>query len=260
MLRLLLLTLLLMLSLLGAPQLQPGPVPPEVDQELRTRIREFYQLQVDHQFRRAEDLVAEDSKEFYYESRKPEIKSFSIERIDYLADFKSAAVKIRGKVQVVFPGAPPMVIESVSPAAWKLDNGKWCWFYDQNSVMDTPMGKVVGSAPGKAPADPVAMFSSTAAAAIKGAVQAEPQEIAFDATHPQVVTITLKNVLPGPVSLTTSAVPGLTVSIAKPNLGPNESTQVTIAPVTGSRERPDFLMFGAQPVNQSISIRISWAQ
>jgi hypothetical protein len=234
--------------------------PPELDQALRARISEFYKLQVDHQFRRAEALIAEESKEFYYEARKPDIKSFSIDSIAYSEDMKSAVARIRGKVEIIFPGAPPMLIESVSPSTWKLEDGKWCWYFDKNTVMDTPMGQVKGNA-GSAPADPVALFQSTSAAALKGAVHADPEAIVLDPAHPMPVTVKLSNVLPGPVSLTNSGdSSGLTVSIAKANLGPTESTTVTITPIADAKERPEVIVFAVQPLNQTVSVRISWTK
>jgi len=40
--------------------------PPDVDDALRTRITAFYQAQVEGKPRRVEPMVAEDSKDFFY--------------------------------------------------------------------------------------------------------------------------------------------------------------------------------------------------
>src|SRR5450432_1431595 len=55
--------------------------PAGVDQALRARITEFYQLHVKGDFRHAEAFVAEDTREFYYSHNKPQYLSFEIGRI-----------------------------------------------------------------------------------------------------------------------------------------------------------------------------------
>ena len=238
---------------------QPSP---KVDQSLRARINEFYELQVNRQFRQAEDLIAQDSKEFYYESKKPDIKSFSIDKIEYSPGLKTAVASIRAKVEIIFGGAPPMVVESVSPSNWKIEKGKWCWYFDKEKFSETPFGKAHPQTAGAnaSPPDPRALFQSTAAAAMKGAVQPDKQRIQLDAAHPAPQTIQLKNVLPGGVSIKAVNAPaGVNVVIAKQDLGPTESTAVTITPVEGTTERPAAVVFQALPMNQTISIGIDWA-
>src|SRR6185503_11638050 len=64
--------------------------PADVDQALRARITEFYQYHVKQQFRQAEALVAEDTKEFFYTHNKPQYLSFEIARIEYSENFTRA--------------------------------------------------------------------------------------------------------------------------------------------------------------------------
>src|SRR6266404_7983471 len=64
--------------------------PAEVDQALRARITEFYEYHVKQQFRQAEALVADDSKDFFYSHNKPQYLSFEIVRIEYSKDFTLA--------------------------------------------------------------------------------------------------------------------------------------------------------------------------
>jgi hypothetical protein len=234
--------------------------PSEVDQALRGRIDEFYKLQIDHQFRKAERLIAEESKEFYYEAKKPDIRSYSVDSIQYSDDLKSAVARIRGKVQIIFPGAPPMVIESVSPSNWKLEDGLWCWYFDSSSLMDTPMGKAAATAPGSPPPDPAALFQNTTIAAMKGVVHSDREQIQFDPAHMKAEVITLSNVLPGPVMLSAPKSAAFDISIAKPTLGATESTQVTITPVQNATERPDVLNFTVEPVGQTVAIKIVWVE
>src|SRR5208337_4282459 len=68
--------------------------PADVDQALRARITEFYDLQVKGEFRKADALVAEDSKNFYFTSTKIKYLSFEIVRIDYSDSFTRAKAAV----------------------------------------------------------------------------------------------------------------------------------------------------------------------
>jgi hypothetical protein len=236
--------------------------PPAAERALRARVTQFNQLRVERKFRQSEGFVAEESKDFYYESKKADLKAFRIDKIEFAPDLKTAVVTIHGKAEVMIPPGVPVVSESSYTDHWKLENGKWCWYLDKSQPLEGPFGR---SAPhvfdGSAPPDPtIAKALSTAASmGSNGAVQADRQQIALDASHPKSEVITLKNILPGQVTLKlVTESPALKVSIAKPGLGPAESTEVTVTPVEGSRDRPAALVFSAQPLNQRISIAITW--
>jgi hypothetical protein len=239
--------------------------PPEVEQALRARITGFNQLRLDHKFRQSEDFVAEDSKDYYYESRKPDLKAFKIEKIVFAPDFQTAVVTIHGKAEILIPPGVPLMTDGPYTDHWKLENGKWCWYIDRSTFFDTPFGHSAPRISGNSdapPTDPtVALALSTAAAmAAHGALQADRAQIVLDANHPKPEIITLKNILPGSLTLklmTQSS--ALKVSIARPDLGPTESTAVAVTAVEGSSERPVALVFKAEPLNQTISIAITWA-
>ena len=233
--------------------------PPEVEQALRTRVSEFYQLQVDHKFRQAEQLIAEDSKDFYYESKKPDLKSFSIKKIEYSPDFQKAKVTISTKAEIMFPGTGPVLMDVNVPGNWKLEDGKWCWFIDKEALLETPFGKVKAPSDG-AESDPRAMFQAAASGQMQHAVTADREQIQLDPAHPKPEAVTLKNVLPGPVTLKVmTSSPGLKVTIAKPQLAAGESTQATIVPVENAPARPDKVVLAVTPVQQTVTIAIKWA-
>src|ERR1700726_4555299 len=64
--------------------------PPDVEEALRARISKFHQAHVDGKPRRAEEVVAEDSKDFFYDMKKPKALSFEIGKIEYSKDFTEA--------------------------------------------------------------------------------------------------------------------------------------------------------------------------
>src|SRR5580692_1418161 len=79
---------------------QPSPAVAEVEAALRARVEQYYQLQVDKKFRQAEAMVAEDSKDDYYNRAKQDIKSFSIQQIEFRRDNSRARVTLKAKLVV----------------------------------------------------------------------------------------------------------------------------------------------------------------
>ena len=67
-------------------------VPKKVDQALRQRASEFLQDQVDGNFRKALDLVAEDTQDYYLAANKTKLFSFKIDNIEYSDKFTKAKV------------------------------------------------------------------------------------------------------------------------------------------------------------------------
>ena len=237
--------------------LEAAAPPPEVDSALKARVQEFYQLMVDHKFREGEQMVADDSKDFYYDAKKPEIKSFSIGKVEYSSDSLSAKVTIQAKVDVLFPGAGPQTFDMPSTSNWKMEGDKWCWFVDKEALLQTPFGKASPSSPdSKANSGALPRIVTSLASA----VTVDRSQIRFDAARPQKEVIVVKNALPGPVTIEKGfPVPGIDVSIAKSSLAANESAEVTISPIEGASERPDSFALIVKPLNQKISISISWA-
>src|SRR5579871_2216187 len=68
--------------------------PADIDQALRARISEFYQYHVTGEYRKAEALVAEDTKDFFYDHNKPRYLSFQISKIKYNEDFTKAEATV----------------------------------------------------------------------------------------------------------------------------------------------------------------------
>lgn len=123
-----------------SPQEQPKP-PADVDAALRARVTEFFQYHVTGQFRKAEALVADDSKELFYNRNKPRyLKLEGIERLDWSENFTKAMVTVMVVTPEMIPGwvgGPP---EVPIPSTWKLENGKWCWYVEPERFLQTPFG------------------------------------------------------------------------------------------------------------------------
>jgi hypothetical protein len=87
---------LLILSAVAALAQTPEPAaPPEVEQALRARVTQFYELQKEGKFRQTEQYVAEDTKDLYYAMAKTGCISFELGKISYSDDFTKATVIVR---------------------------------------------------------------------------------------------------------------------------------------------------------------------
>jgi len=129
------------------------PPPAKVDQALRARVTEFLNYHVTGEFRKAESLVAEDSKDVFYDRAKPRyISCKGIANIRYSDHFSKAYVtamcvmpvliqptdnELQADGQPQAPIGPPTV---PLPSTWKLENGKWCWYLDKEMDRNSPFG------------------------------------------------------------------------------------------------------------------------
>ena len=110
--------------------------PPDVDDALRARIAKFYQAQVDGKARRAEEIVAEDSKDFFYNMAKPKFLGFEIRDITYSDNFTKAKVTMVMEMYLMMPGFEGKPMKVPGSTLWKIENGQWCWYIDPD-VLNT---------------------------------------------------------------------------------------------------------------------------
>src|SRR5215203_3723879 len=132
--------------------------PPELDNALRARVAKFFQAHVDAKFRQAEEVIAEDSKDFFYNMEKQKYFGFEIVRINYSENFTKATVVTGVEVEWRSPRVGVMRVKPPLTSLWKLENGQWYWYVVPQKDWDTPWGRMN---PGPDPKDPnkiMAMF------------------------------------------------------------------------------------------------------
>src|SRR5438105_839515 len=117
---------LLVIPLFALAQDQKAAPPPEVDKALRERATAYLQYQVEGNFRKAYDLVAEESKDFYFAAEKSKILTFKINEITYADNFTKAAVQTT-TTRLSAVAGHPVELPSVASDIWKLEDGKWVW-------------------------------------------------------------------------------------------------------------------------------------
>ena len=179
--------------------------PAAVDRALRERITEFYQLQINHEYRKAEAFAAEDTKDFYYNGQKLQFLSFEIQKIKYNDDLSKAEATILVERMIDQPGFAGHPVKFPLPSFWKLEGGKWCWWVDRDKLRDTPFGRMTpGPALPGGSSDPLAKAPATA---VKDNLlaQVKPDRASIDMSPGTVEHVTVTNDSAGPVAFDVSS-------------------------------------------------------
>ena len=233
--------------------------PPDIDEALRARVKDFYELQKLGKFRASEAFVCEDSKDAYYAADKRQWTSVDIQRVDYADGFKDAKVTTAlgseftnraGRMPVIFPYT----------SVWKVEDGKWCYFLPPpgSATVQTPFGPMMGgnkgyevaTPPGK-PIDP---------AILAKAVRMSRSELQIPGKGESHFEIELENTIQGNVSLRFLPPPieGLVAKLTKSELGPGEKTTLTVTFIPGPKAPPatSVLPIRAEPIGQQLSLKL----
>lgn len=137
-------------SLFGQGQNPFDRPPADVDKALRERIANFYQLEVDGQYRKAEALVAEDTRDYFYNSAKPKYIKCELAKISYTAGYKQATATVSCERWVNYPGFTDRPLRLPVTSTWKVENGEWFWYKDPEALRRTPFGVLSPPAEGEA--------------------------------------------------------------------------------------------------------------
>lgn len=236
------------------------PPPSATDEALRARIRDFYQLHVDGKFRQAEALVAEESKDAYYQAPKTQYLKFEIKNITWSENFTRAKAVVACTGLVVALGFADKPRELPITSTWKLENGNWYWYLDPDTVITTPFGKSRSKPP--APGD-VAAVSSTSKISIP-----TPDQMKFIFTQlkadKEMVTlkagqsaeVTLTNTAAGPMSIALQgAIVGVDVKLDRLDLKAGEKAVLSMRAKDGAQS--GTLSIQVEQTNQIIPIRVN---
>jgi hypothetical protein len=173
-----------LLPLCVCAQEKPAPAP-EIDKALRERAGQFIQYIVDRNYKRAYELVAEETKDWYLSSGKAQYKSFQIEDIEYSKDFQQATVKSKVTRELDMNGQVRTAEVTISDL-WKMEDGKWMWYHDPN-VLVTPFGEIkidrskmsANPEPAPVPSDVSPAAVAAAASKLNVSVSVNKREVSF---------------------------------------------------------------------------------
>jgi hypothetical protein len=229
----------------------------EAEAALRARVGEFYRLLVDKKFRQAEALVAEDSKDMYYNWGKPDIKGFDIKSVEVLDGGRAAKVTLTVKMIMAVAGAAPVVFNMPSPSTWHLEQGQWSLWIDPDIAFLTPMGKIPprSATSDNAPAAPALPNID----AVRNQVLLEQTEVTLTSDSPA-QSVTILNPSAAAVDLTlderSRAIHGLVTEIATPHLGSLQQGSVLFRVEKGVK-MSETVRIVVAPQNQILEIRVT---
>ena len=234
--------------------------PPDVEEALRARITGFYQAHVDKKYRQADEYVAQDTKDFYYETNKPAYMAFEIGKITYSDNFTKAKAVVSCKIRFPIPGFDEPVMAPV-PSTWKIENGQWYWYVDQKVGRDTPFG-VMPPPAGTAPAGGFpSMASAPSIGTLWKSVQADKNEVQLSASKSSSDLVTISNKMPGNIWLQVDApkTPGLEVTLDRGELKTGEQAKITFhsEPQEKPVNRIAQVRVTVLPTNQVIPITVA---
>jgi hypothetical protein len=240
---------------------QTSPQAAEAEKALRDRVQKFYQLQQDKKYREAEAMVAEDTKDLYYNGKKPDIRGFSIDKVELTDGNTKAKVTIRVKVLVLMYGAGAQIFDMPTPITWKLENGEWRWYVSEEARTMTPFGKMnlgdKGATDTKGEAPGGIEHPDLNALLNQLSIDRTSIELTADAASQ---TATITNGLPGPLDLVVDphvkAIKGLKVKVDKLHLDAGEKAFVNfqregLVPIS------DVVDITAAPLNKVFSIVVT---
>jgi hypothetical protein len=233
------------------------PKPPAgVDAALRARVQEFFDLHIKGQFRKAEELVAEDTKDFFYTGHKPKYLSCEFSRIDYSENFTKASAVMLCEQYIMMPGFTDHPMKVPTPSTWKLVDGKWYWWVDQDALLNTPWGRMKpGPFPTKDAAPPPSLGNiPTTADFLFKQIQLDKDAVRLKAGESAEVTIS--NGAPGPMVVKLPAeLPGVEANLDKYTLPAGGKAVLTLRAAKGAKS--GVLNVQVEPTMQLLPIQIT---
>jgi len=143
-----------------------------------------------------------------------------------------------------------------TPSTWKLENGKWYWYVDQDALLNTPWGRMKpGAFPEKGAAAPPSLTNiPTSADFLAGLIQMDKTAVRLRAGESAEVTIT--NGAHGPVLLSLpSALPGVEAKLDKGTLPAGGKAILTLRAAKGARS--GVLNVKVEPTMQLLPIEVT---
>ena len=221
----------------------PAAAPPEVDQALRARAAQFGQYQMEGNFRKAYEMVAEDSQDFFFSAPKEKPQAYTIEDVRYADNFTKATVRVTSTRRMLV-GSHLIDLPDVVLEQWRLEDGKWMWYHDPNSARATVIGPIAADEPAKPGAlnpkalPPKDLTPEAMTAAAQAALQAyadrpvlEKDSVEFIQGTAGIQQVMVRNNYDGQVKIEVSLsgkIPGLTVEPAEAVINALGETAVKI--------------------------------
>lgn len=245
----------------GAAQTKPTDVfekaPPQIENGLRESVSKFFQAHVDGKFRQAEEVVAEDSRDYFYNMEKQRFLGFEIIRINYSDNYTKATVVTAVEVEWRSPRIGVMRVKPPMTSLWKQEDGKWHWYVIPQTDWETPFGRMK---PG--PDDPnklVQLFKGVDVQTVDRQVSIDKTEMRLSGYEPSRAASIVNN-MPGDVKLVVEAPPvtGLDVKVDRETLKSGEQARLVAEykPPTTNPKPASAILVRLEPTGQVFRIAL----
>jgi hypothetical protein len=248
----------------------------EADQALRARVTQFLQYHVEGNFRKAYDMVADDTKDDYFNGGKVQLKGFTIDKLEFNDNFTRATVSTTlSRTMSIIGQEFPAMVPSVT--TWKIENGKWVWTNEVKAVGGaTPMDPPAAHRPAAATSasnDPVSDLPKVLDdRTLADAAQNILQQVGVDKRQVTLATsgvsedrIVFHNGLTGSVQLELGApdIPGFSAKVEQAFVGAGADVPVVFRyeqrDPAKRRGEPFTVELVVQPLNQVFTIQVNFA-
>jgi len=235
-----------------------APKPPaDVDAALRARMSDFFQYHVTGEYRKAEALVAEDTKDYFYDHNKPKYLSFEIRSIEYSNNFTRAKAVVMCETRINSPGFGNRAFQIPVPSSWKLeDDGKWYWWVEPEKIGLTPFGTMTPGpeVKGGSQAPPPGMANMpTSTDFLFQQVKLDKKSLTLSPESSDVITI--HNTAPGVMEVSVvQRPPGIEAKLSKSSLSSGEDATLTVT--AGKAIQAGELRLQVNPIGMTLVIPI----
>jgi hypothetical protein len=236
--------------------------PPHLDEALRANVSKFFQSHVDGKYRAAEEVVAPDSRDYFYESEKRRYKSFEIVKIDYSDNFTKATVVTALGVEWRTPRLGKIDVTVPATSMWKQVDDKWCWYVELKKEWETPFG-TMSPGPDNNNNPIMAAFRGVTPEQVLNQVQISRRDLKLSSYEASTDSTEVVSKLPGEVELRLDvpAIRGLEAKLDKTKLKNGEKAEITFryAPDTTDAKSTITATLHVSPTGQVFPIRITFA-
>lgn len=230
--------------------------PKGIDDALRARVTEFYQLHVKGDFRRAEALVAEDTKDFFYNHDKPQYLGFEINRIEYSDGYTKAKVMVSVEERVLFPGFNGRVMKIPTPSYWKIEDGKWYWYIDQAKLNETPWGVMKPGPASPDDASPAAILPTLPGTSEEVMNMVRADKSALTLAPGESAQVAIENAMPGPMTLSIEGkLPGIETQFDSATIPAKGKVTLRVKASEGAKDGTITVV--ASPLGKQMPIKIT---
>jgi hypothetical protein len=237
------------LCLAQTPTSEP---PADVDAALRARVNQFFQFLVENKYRQAEALVAEESKDFYYDAQKPKYLSYALKDIQYSDGFTRATATVLCETVVAIAGFAGQPVKVPVGSTWKLVDGQWFLFMDPETARRTPFGHATPGPGTRPPGAPPVLPTSPDFALHK--VKADKSVVNLKPGGSAQVILT--NSAQGPMSISlVGRIQGVDVKLDRVNLNAGDKAVVNLEAHDGAHS--GTLSIQVEQTNEVIPIQVN---